>query len=224
MVSNRTADNPGDEIIAKTAGSAAGIIPPQLLGRLAIADDAAANGFLETTYWAQHNAQFPQARRPRPTTFIAAVRRPRPWTGSFGSNRRGPSARTGSCAITSARCNWRGRAATPRPAAWSPSVNGRTDASRSNIGAASCDGRRSRPTRHRSPQREPRPSPWSARHRVRAAIGRPIIRGAPTVTRRRAHRSLENLRTVFHELPQAVSLVQGGHFYFAKNGDTSISR
>jgi hypothetical protein len=31
------------------------------LRRLAIADDAAANAFLETTYWPQHNARFPQA-------------------------------------------------------------------------------------------------------------------------------------------------------------------
>jgi transposase len=31
------------------------------LRRLAIADDAAANTFLETTYWPQHNARFPQA-------------------------------------------------------------------------------------------------------------------------------------------------------------------
>jgi transposase len=31
------------------------------LRRLAIADDAAANGFLDRTYWPQHNARFPQA-------------------------------------------------------------------------------------------------------------------------------------------------------------------
>ena len=31
------------------------------LRRLAIADDAAANAFLETTYWPQHNARFAQA-------------------------------------------------------------------------------------------------------------------------------------------------------------------
>ena len=31
------------------------------LRRLAIADDAAANAFLETTYWPQHNARFPHA-------------------------------------------------------------------------------------------------------------------------------------------------------------------
>jgi hypothetical protein len=39
----------------------------------------------------------------------------------------------------------------------------------------------------------------------------------------RAHRSLENDRTVFHELPQASSASFGrGHFYRVKNGDISI--
>jgi len=35
-----------------------------------------------------------------------------------------------------------------------------------------------------------------------------------------AHRSLENYRMVFHELPQALSsLFRRGHFYRVKNGD-----
>lgn len=38
----------------------------------------------------------------------------------------------------------------------------------------------------------------------------------------RAHRSLENYRPVFHELPQASSSsLERGHFYRVKNGDIS---
>jgi len=39
-------------------------------------------------------------------------------------------------------------------------------------------------------------------------------------TRRRAHRALQNARTRFAQRPQAITR---GHFYFAKNGDISIS-
>jgi hypothetical protein len=42
----------------------------------------------------------------------------------------------------------------------------------------------------------------------------------PWTRRARAHRSLENHRTVFHSDHKAS---HRGHFYFVKNGDISIS-
>ena len=156
------------------------------LRRLAIAADGPANAFLETTYWPQHNARFAQGPARRPT-FIAAARRRARWIGCFDSKRRGRSAKTGSCAITIAPCNWRGRVAMRRRAAPSPSVSGRTGGSPSSIAAARCSGPRSPDTqpsaRRRSRGRDVTPC-QAARRRAS------IIRG--DVASRRAHNSGRN--------------------------------
>ena len=57
---------------------------------------------------------------------------------------------------------------------------------------------------------------------TRATVKRLWKLPEPWTRRARAHRSLENSRTVFHELPQALSSSFGrGHFYRVKNGDIS---
>ena len=161
------------------------------------------------------------------------------WTGCFGSKRRERSATTGSCAITIARCSWRGKVATRRRAARSPCVSGPT--------AGSPIEYRGRTMPWTEMHRPAIAEPGGARGRAARAARRgrrtpPIIHGgeATKASARTSHvagrRSMttepmdaagavdaknaptapwKTTRTVFHERPQASS-----HFSF--KGDISI--
>ena len=105
------------------------------LRRQGIADLATANTFLETEYWADHNGASRRRRR-RPTTFTWRGRAGCGSTRCFGWRRHAPSPTTGSCAMTTASCNWSGRAASRRRAARCWSVKASTGSSRFAIATA----------------------------------------------------------------------------------------
>ena len=201
------------------------------LRRRGIADLETANAFLETDYWADHNRRFAQApagaddfhvARPRglrlDTVFRLEETRTvsNDWVVRYANRYLQLERQSGQA-----------------PARSTVVVcESRTGALRFGIAVAPCAGPRSspvaRPRVPRSPRRSPsrhRRSPHANRARTR------IIRGGKASSRwavigpigswwivnrahgscrsrgrpERAHRSLENQRTVFHELPQASS-------------------
>ena len=182
------------------------------LRRKGIADDAAANAFLDDgVYRPEHNARFAQApaatpdfHRRRPS---AAV-----FDRSFGWKRHGRSGMTGWCATAIARFSWRGRVATRRRAARS-------------LVCESPDGRI-------AIQYRGRPMRWTDVTGVAAAAppAKPAPRAStatPTSARRAPrehpwHHSYKAWRPDQAEAAKRVTSLRG-HFYRAKNGDISIS-
>ena len=190
-------------------------------------------------------------RRRRRTTFTWRGRAGCASTPCFGWRRRAPSPMTGSCAMTIASCSSSGRAGTRRRAApwWSAKTSTGTLEIRYRdrvMRWTEIAGERRGPRRRRAPpiapprRAAPRPRrvrryhpsadhPWHKRSgragpptwQVRGPMKRLWKLPEPWTRRTRAHRSLENYRTVFHELPQASSSLGRGHFYRVKNGDIS---
>jgi hypothetical protein len=79
------------------------------LRRHGIADLETANGFLETTYWTDHNERVAQGPR-RPTTFTSRAPGDSGGTRSFGWKKCAPCRTTGWCGTTIACCSSSGTA------------------------------------------------------------------------------------------------------------------